>query len=195
LAVVRRPGRNARARNLARIHWSTWSVHEIGSRQRSAALTTTARAIPTEGARASSGRSSTCTLSSRNYAGGASLNDGEARSRENPRIATCYDKLSCVCIATIIAKAQLPICYPPQLPITGFDENKLALSGCPSPSFGSGNWRTFSSGIGGRGSVYVIAANCDGHWITAGKRQFERLVEKGVNPMVFLTFRSRSFRV
>ena len=44
-----------------------------------------------------------------NYAGGASLNDGEARSRENPRIATCYDKLPCVCIATIIAKAQLLI--------------------------------------------------------------------------------------
>jgi hypothetical protein len=26
--------------------------------------------------------------------GGASLNDGEARSRENARIATCYDKLA-----------------------------------------------------------------------------------------------------
>jgi hypothetical protein len=24
------------------------------------------------------------------------LNDGEARSRENPRIATCYDKRACV---------------------------------------------------------------------------------------------------
>jgi hypothetical protein len=158
-------------------------------------LITTARAIPTEGARASSGRSSTCTPSSRNYAGGPSLNDGEARSRENPRIATCYDKLACVCIAAIITKAQLLICYPPQFPITGFDENKLALSGSPSPPFGSGGRRTFSSGIGGRfGSVYVIAVNCDGHWITAGKRQFERLVEKGVNPMVFRGG-ARNFRV
>jgi hypothetical protein len=61
--------------------------------------------------------SSTCTPSSRNYAGGASLNDGEARSRDNPRIATCYDKLACVRIAAIIAKAQLLICYPPQFPI------------------------------------------------------------------------------
>jgi hypothetical protein len=121
------------------------------------------------------------------------LNDGEARSRENPRIATCYDKLACVCIAAIIAKAQLLICYPPQFPVTGF-----ALSGSPSPSFGSGDRRTLSFEIGGRfGSVYVIAVNCDGHWITAGKRQFERLVEKGVNPIVFLTFRggARNFRV
>jgi hypothetical protein len=74
--------------------------------------------------------------------------------------------------------------------MTGFDENQLALSGSPSPSFGFGDRRTLYSGIGGRfGLVYVIVVNCDGDWITAGKRQFERLVEKGVNPMVFLTFR------
>ena len=85
-----------------------------------------------------------------------------------------------------------------QFPITRFDENKLASSGSSLPSFGSGDRRTLYSGIGGRfGWVYVIVVNCDGDWITAGKRQFERLVEKGANPMVFLTFRggARSFRV
>jgi hypothetical protein len=77
-------------------------------------------------------------------------------------------------------------------------ENKLALSGSPSQSFGSGDRRTLSFEIGGRfGSEYIIAGNCDGHWIAAGKRQFESLVEKGTNPMVFLTFHggARSFCV
>jgi hypothetical protein len=102
-----------------------------------------------------------------------------------------------VCIASIIAKAQLQIYYPPQFSITRFDENKLALSGSLAILW---TWdrRTLYSGIGGRfGWVYVIVVNCDGHWITAGKRQFERLVEKGVNPMVFLTFGggARNFRV
>ena len=38
----------------------------------------------------------------------------------------------------------------------------------------------FSSGISGRfATEYVIdPVNCDGHWIAAGKRQFERLVER-----------------
>ena len=57
----------------------------------------------------------------------------------------------------------------------------------------------FSSGISGRfATEYVIdPVNCDGHWIAAGKRQFERLVEKGINPMVFLPFRvgARGLRV
>jgi hypothetical protein len=71
--------------------------------------------------------------------------------------------------------------------MTGFDENKLALSGSPSKFFGSGDGRTLFSGIGGRFGSDLV--NCDGHWIAAGKRQDERLVEKGVNPMVFLTLR------
>src|SRR6516164_4840642 len=39
-------------------------------------------------------------------------------------------------------------------------------------------------------SEYVIAVNCDGNRIAAGKRQFKRLVEMGVDPIVFLTFRA-----
>ena len=83
--------------------------------------------------------------------------------------------------------------------MTGFDENKLALSGSPYQSFESGDGLTLSSGISGRfASQYVIGpVNCDGHWIAAGKRQFERLVEKGVNPIVFLPYRvgARRLRV
>ena len=55
------------------------------------------------------------------------MNDGDAGPRENPRIATCYEKLACVCIAAIIAKAQSLRCYPPRLPMTGFDEKKIGL--------------------------------------------------------------------
>ena len=83
--------------------------------------------------------------------------------------------------------------------MTGFDANKLALSGSPSQSFESDDGLTPSSGISSRfASQNVIdPVNCDGHWIAAGKRQFERLVEKGVNPMVFLLFRvgARGLRV
>ena len=123
------------------------------------------------------------------------MNDGDAGPRENPRIATCYEKLACVCIAAIIAKAQSLRCYPPRLPMTGFDENKLVLSGSHSKFLGSGDGLTLSSGIGGAFASDPV--NCDGHWIAAGKRQVERLVEKGVNSMIFLTFRggARSFRV
>ena len=48
-----------------------------------------------------------------------------------------------------------------------------------------------------RYEVVIDPVNCDGHWIAAGKRQFERLVEKRVNPMVFLPFRvgARGLRV
>ena len=88
---------------------------------------------------------------------------------------------------------------PPQSPEPGFDENKLALSGSPSQSFETDDGLTLSSGISGRFvSEYTIGpVNCDGHWIAAGKRQFERLVEKRVNPMVFLPFRvgARGLRV
>ena len=81
---------------------------------------------------------------------------------------------------------------PPQSPVPGFGDNKLALSGLSSQSFETDDGLTLSSGISGRfESQYVIdPVNCDGHWIAAGKRQFERLVEKDVNPMVFLMFRS-----
>ena len=69
-----------------------------------------------------------------------------------------------------------------QSPESGFDENKLALSGSPFQSFETDDGLTLSSGISGRfASQYVIdPINRDGHWIAAGKRQFERLVEKGV---------------
>jgi hypothetical protein len=56
----------------------------------------------------------------------------------------------------------------------------------------------FNSIVGRFATEYVInPVNCDGHWIAAGKRQFERLVEKGVNPIVFLPFRvgARGLRV
>jgi hypothetical protein len=80
----------------------------------------------------------------------------------------------------------------------GLDEDKLALSGSPSQTFGSGDGLTLSCEIDGRfASEYVIAVNCDGNRIAAGKRQFKRLVEMGVDPIVFLTFRggARSLRV
>ena len=77
-------------------------------------------------------------------------------------------------------------------------DNKLALSGSPSQTFGSGDGLTLSCEIDGRfASEYVIAGNCDGNRIAAGKRQFKRLVEMSVDPIVFLTFRggARSLRV
>jgi hypothetical protein len=80
----------------------------------------------------------------------------------------------------------------------GLDEDKLALSGSPSQNFGSGDGLTLSCEIDGRfASEYVIAVNCDGNRIAAGKRQFKRLVEMGVDPIVFLTFRgsARNLRV
>ena len=82
--------------------------------------------------------------------------------------------------------------------MTGLDEDKLALSGSPSQNFGSGDGLTLSCEIDGRfASEYLIAVNCDGNRIAAGKRQFKRLVEMGVDPIVFLTFRggARSLRV
>ena len=82
--------------------------------------------------------------------------------------------------------------------MTGLDEDKLALSGSPSQTFGSGDGLTLSCEIDGRfASEYVIAVNCDGNRIAAGKRQFKRLVEMGVDPIVFRTFRggARSLRV
>jgi hypothetical protein len=89
---------------------------------------------------------------------------------------------------------------PPQSPVPGFGYNKLALSGLPSQFFASGGGSRFppestlSSGISGRfASESVIdPTNRNGHWIAAGKRQFERLVEKGVNPIVFVLLRRRS---
>ena len=84
----------------------------------------------------------------------------------------------------LVATADMPFT---SITYDRFRRNKLALSGPPSQSFGSRDGLTLSSGIDGR---YVIdPANCDGHWITAGKRQFERLVEKHVNPLEFLSFR------
>jgi hypothetical protein len=75
--------------------------------------------------------------------------------------------------------------------MTGLDEDKLALSGSPSQNFGSGDGLTLSCKIDG----YVIAVNCDGNRIAAGKRQFKRLVEMGVHPIVFLTFRGGARRL
>jgi hypothetical protein len=44
--------------------------------------------------------------------------------------------------------------------------------------------------------IVTVPVNCDGYWITKGKRHFERLVEMDVNPIVFLPFRvgERSLR-
>src|SRR6516164_2926105 len=116
-------------------------------------------------------------------------------TQDRARTRASRRAMKSVCIAAIIAKAQSLRCYPPRLPMTGFDENKLVLSGSHSKFLGSGDGLTFSSGIGGAFASDPV--NCDGHRIAAGKRQVERLVEKGVNSMIFLTFRggARSFRV
>src|SRR5215469_4224212 len=121
----------------------------------------------------------------------------------NRRIGTCYDRLACDFLTTHMYRRDnrlgVPlICCPPRSPMTGLDEDKLALSGSPSQNFGSGDGLTLSCEIDGRfASEYVIAVNCDGNRIAAGKRQFKRLVEMGVDPIVFLTFRggARSLRV
>jgi hypothetical protein len=81
--------------------------------------------------------------------------------------------------------------------MTGLNEDKLALSGSPSQNFGSGDGLTLSCEIDGRFASEYVTVNCDGNRIAAGKRQFKRLVEMGVDPIVFLTFRdgARSLRV
>ena len=53
----------------------------------------------------------------------------------------------------------------------GLDQDKLPLSGSPSQNFGSGDGLTLCCEIDGRfASEYLIAVNCDGNRIAAGKR-------------------------
>src|SRR5207249_8128193 len=75
LAPVCHHGRSARAGNPASTLLLTWSVHETGWRPQSAASTTTARTIPTEGGRGWSVRGSNCPTSSRNCACACLSND------------------------------------------------------------------------------------------------------------------------